>query len=1827
MNKIYKLKFDKRRNELVAVSELTAGTGKEKSTGQVAALSGIRTFRQLLGTLTPLAFLTGLAVSLLPGLALAADLPAGGQIVGGQGSISTAGNQMTIHQQTQNMATNWQSFDIGKNHTVQFVQPDSSSVALNRVTGASASRIMGNLNANGKVFLVNPNGVLFGKGASVNTAGLVASTKHISTADFMKGNYTFSGGGVAGAEVVNQGSLTTTKGGFIVLAADRVSNRGTITTPSGKAVLAAADKVTLTLDRGGLTSVVVNGSVANALVENRGLMSATDGQVYLTARGKDMLLNTVVNNSGTLEASGLTANGGVIRLDGGDHGVVTQAGQLLADSHAGQGGKIILEGQNIHLAGNSLTSATGKAGGGEVYVGGGWQGKDSHIKNASKVVMSQGATVDVSAAEAGSGGTAVLWSDDYTNVRGTVLAKGGAQSGNGGRVETSSHHNLQVTGAVDVSARAGQGGNWLLDPTDVTIVGTMDRGSNVAATDNTTVFSPTAGGAQILNTTLSTALNKGGNVTVQTGGTDTAGQAGNITVNAAIAKTAGGDASLTLAADGNITVNQNITTTAGKLDISLLGAGSTTSRTQVLNSSLATLGGNITIDQLRHTTTDADGNSVTNPNAMTVSISNSTLNTTGADSAAAKGDITVRGYNPGVGLSGDVRNGAVMVAVQGNSNLTGNNILLRAEQSGRASTSFPVFLNTATLLADQDITVSGDGTGGANAYLLEIRGNNVLTATRGNITIENQQNAVSDKNGVWLNGTTPGSQVLTAGENIIITGSTSVGTGVQVNNVTFNATGLSVLGVARTRGTGFTLSGITTNVSMDNLTLSSAGSAGVVQNVLDSSLTGGESSKRDALLKKHIENMTRMDMNGVALFSDSTKGWTADYSTTDMPAGGWIFNNTTVAAGGDLALRGVGFVNSTVSTTAGNIAITGDGNTVLSRTNLTAPGDISVSSLSGMTLDGGNVTSSGGDITLTTGEGQASFSGVSISGRDIRVDGTAADAGMAGIQINGGSNMTATGNITLTGVQSKPGGGYGIHFWANSGLTAGDTIVLDATATDGKDGALNMDSGRFSAKNTIFTGTSLQNNRGVSLGNNISVSKGNLTINGVVANQTSAGASSTSVRMSPGLCLTVSDGDVTLTGKNLSGAVSNGITGIDISGATLNVSGALSLTGSVQGGKGFVLNNVTLEGGVKGGANVTLSSAGSGSGTFNQIGSGILDSSSTERLMQAGIENMTQVEMDGVAIFSDSTAGWTKDYTSEARPDGGWIFNNTTVTAGGDVNLKGAGFTNSTLSITGGSLNISNRGPAILTGSTITANDGGVMIHTAAGNLDLTHGNISAKNDISLTADNGTFTLAGTDAKDTANITSTAGSITVRADKSTGIRLSNVNINASKDNSISADIAGSGGTYGLYLVGENTFSGENTRFNIINTGQGDPYYPLLGIGFHPNSDVTFNGNTSLNSRAEGALLFRGQGGGPATHYVHVNNGTLKIHAVSNAEVLHGALPSAAIIVGNFYTPNTVIFDLNNADVNILGDASGSTADVPGFAAASNHGSDYSPFRNAFQFTGKGNVSVTGKSNDGVGVNFRDFSNEKLNGAMSIRGDSVSGTGVYIDGNMDINAGMTNASVTGNSQSGIGILVNVPKDHSVVDFGNNTISGTSQTSSGIKIGGNNITITSGTLSGMSGGSEAGVVLNGGAGYVIDGATVTGVSVDGTGVSVSGNLSVNNDAVLNGTATGSGSGVSVSGNLQSDGGVSITGNATTGNGVLVSGDTTLANATLSGSTESGAGVNITGNLISAGSTTVSGNATGSGAGVELGGSVSGGSVAGDSAAGTGVLVSGSDSTVTG
>ena len=376
MNRIHRIIWSESRQAHIVADENAAARGKPASTKSGTASAAHRLsigagFARLpikhLGTLT-------LSATLLATPAHAQQLPTNGQIVAGQGSIASTDTTMTVTQNSANMAVNWQSFSIGQGNAVNFVQPSASAVALNRVLGSDVSVIQGALNANGKVFLINPNGVLFTPTAQVNVGSLVASTLNLSTEDFMAGNYRFEG--ASSNAITNQGNITAANGGTVALIAAKIVNMGQIDAPQGHVLMAAGS--TVTLDLGGPVRIQVDEGTLDALIEQGGVR-ADGGLVYLTAKSAGELATSVINHTGITEASSLTEKGGTI----------------------------VLEGDRIALTNGSRLAAMGATGGGGIDVGGGWQG-NGNLRQATTVTLAQGATIDVSATQAGDGGTAVL---------------------------------------------------------------------------------------------------------------------------------------------------------------------------------------------------------------------------------------------------------------------------------------------------------------------------------------------------------------------------------------------------------------------------------------------------------------------------------------------------------------------------------------------------------------------------------------------------------------------------------------------------------------------------------------------------------------------------------------------------------------------------------------------------------------------------------------------------------------------------------------------------------------------------------------------------------------------------------------------------------------------------------------------------------------------------------------------------------------------------------------------------------------------------------------------------------------------------------------------------------------------------------------------------------------------------------------------------------------------------------------------------------------------------------------------------------------------------
>ena len=496
-----------------------------------------------------------LALLVMSALSLGASsvdaMPEGGVVRSGSGSVTQNGKEMTIRQDSGRLAMDWTGFSVGKDETVRFQQPGKDALALNRVTGNQQSVIDGSLLSNGHVLLVNPNGVVIGKNASIDVGGLVASTAQVKD-NFMKefGNSTgaFSLGGVSDGKIINEGTIKA-EGGLVALHAAKVENSGTISNTGGSAVLAATDTLTLTPDADGKLSFTVDGKTAEASALNKGAITADGGTIVMTADSASDVMSTVVNNSGTLQARTLRKNEkGQILLEGGDKGQVEVSGTLDASGTE--------EGQSA----------------GNIKVIG------------EKTIVHDG-----------------------TNL----LALGNVD---GGKIETSGDVlNLGDNLNIDAKGVSGKAGEWLLDPLEVLIQddkptlsnkdqthGTVNEGSETQINYNdppseTQNADATYSSTSWIQTKLITEiLNKGTDVTIQAASTS---QAASITVNSAINPTVAGDGEATLAleAQRNITINKEIKASGGKLNVKLNsdtdgdGVGAV-----IINADISTNGGTFT---------------------------------------------------------------------------------------------------------------------------------------------------------------------------------------------------------------------------------------------------------------------------------------------------------------------------------------------------------------------------------------------------------------------------------------------------------------------------------------------------------------------------------------------------------------------------------------------------------------------------------------------------------------------------------------------------------------------------------------------------------------------------------------------------------------------------------------------------------------------------------------------------------------------------------------------------------------------------------------------------------------------------------------------------------------------------------------------------------------------------------------------------------------------------------------------------------------------------------------------------------------------------------
>jgi len=1007
--------------------------------------------------------------------------PTGGQVVSGSATIATTSpNTLTINQSTSTASINWQDFSIASGETTRFVVPTSMSATLNRVTGGNISTIYGTLSSNGRLYLINPNGIVIGASGKIDTAGFLATTLNFSDAQFnQQADLTLSGNSTA--SVSNAGTIRASTGDVYLIAA-QVNNSGKISAKNGTVGLAAGNSVLLQKSgdqhlfvqvnpttQTAATGVSNSGSIRAAAAElkaaggnayalainNTGNIKATgiksiNGQVYLTSDGGN------ISNSGMITAKQANGNGGTIVVNAHHNkattqGTVLNSGTIAATGTAAgtTGGTVELLGDRVGVTDSGSVNVSGYAGGGTALIGGDEHGANAAVPDAEQTYIGQDATIDADALTLGNGGKVIVWGNETTQVYGAITARGGATGGNGGFVETSGAV-LDVQKAVDVSAAKGQGGNWLLDPSDVTISDAVtDSGFSESP-----AFTLNSGTVTISQSTLLTAL-EGGDVTIDA--STGSGGSGTITWNQSngpMIVTDPGSHTLTLDAPVALTLNGVVVIANGSgglnmvFNSSLQGAGSV----NLQNSTLDLNGGNFT----------ANGNGYQslvdqNGEANGVNLFNSSIN-------AAGGSINLTGIggfaNPGSGVSagqgvGIFTGGSALTALS----TTGTGSITISGSTGANITSttplIGVFLGHGMAIQAEDGLISITGAIGQGST-------GVGTVADIDLVNTSTVQSTTSMGGIELTGSTA-----------IIANGTLSAFETEIDSPVINLTGATVTTTAP--GSFVTLVQGQPPVGplglqlVDDISGSTSGVINITNSTLNGTymLIGNASGSNAATSQVNISGSSLQLVLGANPAQGSTLSLAINgTSNTAGAAGVSISNGSTITAvnGGAVSITGTGLLAAgsdatgvsiatsvisvgTPNATSGSLTITGtsdNGNSVL------APNTTFANNAYGINVSGSTITS---DVTSgVTFDGTAfAANNLTSAGVNLSTNTSIQQTGAGTVMIDG----TVLAETYANGVQGEANQVIGLQAISTpiSAVGAGASIAIEtdthqATATD-----------------------------------------------------------------------------------------------------------------------------------------------------------------------------------------------------------------------------------------------------------------------------------------------------------------------------------------------------------------------------------------------------------------------------------------------------------------------------------------------------------------------------------------------------------------------------------------------------------------------------------------------------------------------------------------------------------------------------------------------------------------------------------------------------------
>lgn len=1204
------------------------------------------------------------AVAMLASPAIhAGTLPNGGVVVGGNAvatiSQNGANTAMTVNQSAQSAIINWNGFSIGAGDSVQFVQPNVSAVALNRVTGNLASTISGNLSANGRVFLVNPNGVLFAGGSQVNVGGLVASTLAISDADFntgvANGHFAFTATGFSGnVPITNSGTITAANGGTVALLGDAANSAtGVISADSGTVALASGTSITLDFQGDGLTQLTVGGAPGGgADVVNAGTLQADGGQVVMRAVSITDANEMVVRQSGTIRARSLENRGGQIILSGGDEGQVSVAGVLDASALAtnAAGGKVSIDGRSLQVGEDPAAITTAGNGSGA-------NGTLSITSDNSLYVTADRQNTDDSFVSQATLSSALDTASLVTlSARGTPA---GATTPSAGDVRFLADANVQKTDAA-----AGK----LQVDADRDI--TMAAGSAIAASGNGALdiafnADANAQGAGVIGLTQASIASHGGDVAFYGQSDAVDGRAiGHLSTEVIVAAN--------VFIPGIVVSDSRIDTRnaagGGDAAISLRGAGSASSNARgnsgvaIAGSDLNTGSGEITIDGIgglgRAGVVVTDSNTQDNVASNIVSTSGA-IRIGGVSPDQADPAQTLEGATPfgvliensRVATGGDV----TISGTGGDLSATYDNLLATGDVGDQVAAGYGVLLDGAQIDAGNGHDIAVAGTAGSDGVLLDADAGAIVS----DVSAILQRAGIGSDFGLTPGISAPGGGVLISSAN----GDIRLGVGASVANA----------GGAGGAGGSIVVDGVNLHLvgdDADNPSLFDAGGNGgangsVTLRSLNSVVVVGQADSG---------NLPTND--GDSYVSDATinSALNTSSSTQLITTSGQIN-----IAGGSALLRDQGAAPASLSLQAaraiygGSSAVTANG--AWSVRSTSGALDIDLTGQSSVLLEQGTLLSNGGNINIHS---------VDSNTAALDITGTLIDARVAQLAGN------ASGNIVLTGQG------------AEAGVRIGGSQVLSST------GAITIDGRASAAASGASPGVVIAND---DVASQIASGSGDITITGIGRN----GDNGVTVLNSQ---VSSANGRVDIAGRGETA----GVQLIENAGnvTRVNAGAGVLLTGSATGnGNGLVIGANTE---VSSGASMVLraETATTSNAAITAANSATVSAASTIDLRPGGLAaDATRGDNTATNIVIGSGNGFVLDTVLLGRLAAPNLVVGSS-THSGNIRVQGATTLASNLTLQNGSggitldnsLNIGDHTLALSSAGNITQNGGGITAHS-----------------------------------------------------------------------------------------------------------------------------------------------------------------------------------------------------------------------------------------------------------------------------------------------------------------------------------------------------------------------------------------------------------------------------------------------------------------------------------------------------------------------------------